>query len=79
MSIAVAAQWLFNGIVSYSFPVINSSEVNTENFNGSLSYFIFAAMCIATIVFIWKFVPETKGKSLEQIEKFWKVPPTRLH
>ncbi len=72
MSIAVAAQWLFNGIVAYSFPVINKSNINTEDFNGSLSYFLFAAMCIATILFVWKFVPETKGKSLEQIEMFWK-------
>ena len=72
MSIAVAAQWLFNGIVAYSFPVINKSDVNTENFNGALSYFIFAAMCIVTIIFIWRFVPETKGKSLEQMGKIWK-------
>ncbi len=71
MSIAVAAQWLFNGIVAYSFPVINNSKVNTDDFNGSLSYFIFAAMCIATIIFIWKFVPETKGKTLEEIGKSW--------
>ena len=71
MSIAVAAQWLFNGIVAYSFPVINKSEINTQDFNGSLSYFIFATMCIATIIFIWKFVPETKGKSLEEIGKSW--------
>ncbi len=72
MSIAVAAQWLFNGIVAYSFPVINNSEVNTDDFNGSLSYFIFATMCIATIIFIWKYVPETKGKTLEEIGKSWK-------
>jgi len=72
MSIAVAAQWLFNGIVAYSFPVINESDVNTEKFNGALSYFIFAAMCIVTIIFIWRFVPETKGKSLEQMGKIWK-------
>ncbi|MFK5856838.1 MAG: sugar porter family MFS transporter [Bacteroidota bacterium] len=72
MSIAVAAQWLFNGIVAYSFPVINKSEINTQDFNGSLSYFIFATMCIVTIIFIWKFVPETKGKTLEEIGKSWK-------
>lgn len=72
MSIAVAAQWLFNGIVTYSFPVVNNSDLNRVDFNGALSYFIFAAMCIATIIFIWKFVPETKGKTLEEIEKSWK-------
>lgn len=71
MSIAVAAQWLFNAIVANSYPIINRSNFNEENFNGALPYFIFAFMCVATLVFAWKFVPETKGKSLEQIEKFW--------
>jgi len=72
MSIAVAAQWLFNAIVANSYPIINRSNFNVETFNGALPYFIFAIMCIATLVFAWKFVPETKGKSLEEIEAYWK-------
>ncbi|RLD74724.1 MAG: D-xylose transporter XylE [Bacteroidetes bacterium] len=72
MSIAVAAQWLFNAIVANSYPVINRSEFNAEVFNGALPYFIFAIMCIATLIFVWKYVPETKGKSLEEIEASWK-------
>ncbi len=72
MSIAVAAQWLFNAIVANSYPVINRSEFNAEVFNGALPYFIFALMCIATLIFVWKYVPETKGKSLEEIEASWK-------
>ena len=73
MSIAVAAQWLFNAIVANSYPIINRSDFNAENFNGALPYFIFALMCVATLIFAWKFVPETKGKSLEQIETYWKT------
>ena len=73
MSIAVAAQWLFNAIVANSFPIINRSNFNAETFNGALPYFIFALMCIATLIFAWKFVPETKGKSLEKIEEYWKT------
>lgn len=71
MSIAVAAQWLFNGIVANTFPIINRSAFNEESFNGSLPYFIFAAMTILAIIFVMKMVPETKNKSLEEIEKFW--------
>lgn len=71
MSIAVAAQWLCNAIVANSFPVINGSEINHNSFNGALPYFIFASFCAVTIVFVWKLVPETKGKTLEEMEALW--------
>lgn len=71
MAVAVGAQWLFNAIVANSFPVVNNSEFNAETFNGALPYFIFAAFCIVTIVFVWRLVPETKGKTLEELESLW--------
>ncbi|MFT5137302.1 MAG: SP family xylose:H+ symportor-like MFS transporter [Arenicella sp.] len=71
MSIAVAAQWLFNGIVATSFPLVNRSELNDAEFNGALPYFIFASFCVLAFIFVWKYLPETKGKSLEEIEKIW--------
>ena len=71
MSIAVAAQWLFNALVANSFPVINGSDVNKEVFNGALPYFIFAILCVATIIFAIRFIPETKGKTLEEMESLW--------
>jgi len=71
MSIAVAVQWLFNAIVANVFPVVNSSELNTGTFNGSLSYFIFTFFCLVAVVFVWRWVPETKGKTLEEMEGLW--------
>ena len=71
MSIAVAAQWLFNAIVANSFPVVNGSAFNQDSFNGALPYFIFAFFCVVTMVFVWKLVPETKGRSLEEMEELW--------
>jgi len=71
MSIAVAAQWLFNALVANSFPIVNGSKLNTETYNGALPYFIFAILSVVTIVFVWKYVPETKGKTLEEMEKLW--------
>ncbi len=72
LSIAVAAQWLFNAIVANSFPVINKSKLNTHTFNGALPYFLFAFFCLITIAFVIKYIPETKGKTLEEMENLWK-------
>ena len=71
LSIAVAVQWLFNAIVANTFPIVNGSTLNKDSFNGALPYFIFAALCLVTILFVWKMVPETKGKTLEEMDEFW--------
>ena len=71
MSVAVAAQWLFNAIVANTFPIIVGSELNKTVFNGALPYFIFGFFCIITIIFTWSIIPETKGKTLEEMETIW--------
>lgn len=72
MSIAVAVQWGANYLVSQSFPMVVESEANVSGFwNGSLPYFLFIAFIAAIIWFTWKFIPETKGRSLEKIEHLW--------
>lgn len=73
MSVAVAAQWAANYVVSQSFPLVMESEVNNSApWNGSLPYFIFIGFILVIILFTFKFIPETKGKSLEEIERIWK-------
>jgi len=72
MSIAVALQWGANYVVSQSFPMVVESDVNSSSFwNGSLPYFIFIVFILAILWFTLKFIPETKGKSLESMEKIW--------
>lgn len=73
MSVAVAAQWAANYMVSQSFPVVMGSEMNTSApWNGSLPYYIFIVFILVIVFVTYKFIPETKGKSLEEIEEFWK-------
>ncbi len=72
MSVAVSAQWGMNYIVSQSFPVVVESEANQGQFwNQSLPYFIFIGFIAITFLLTWKFIPETKGRSLEELEKVW--------
>jgi len=72
MSIAVAAQWAANYFVTQTFPMVTESETNNnELWNGSLPYFIFIGFILFIIFFTYKFIPETKGKSLEELEKVW--------
>lgn len=62
MGIAIFAQWISNGTVALTFPVlINSFGGNT--------FLILALINSATIVFLAKFLPETRGKTLEELEE----------
>ncbi|WP_178983367.1 sugar porter family MFS transporter [Winogradskyella helgolandensis] len=73
MSVAVAAQWAANYVVSQSFPIVMGSETNNSApWNGSLPYYIFIAFILIIVYITYKFIPETKGKTLEEIEGFWK-------
>jgi len=71
MSIATAAMWISNFIVSQTFPVIDKNHFLIEKFNHGFAYWIYGAIALISFVFIWKFVPETKGKTLEEMEGFW--------
>jgi MFS transporter, SP family, xylose:H+ symportor len=74
MSVAVAVQWGANYLVSQSFPVVTESAMNQNDFwNGSLPYFVFIGFIVIIALFTYKFIPETKGKSLEEMEKLWNI------
>lgn len=71
LSIAVAAQWIANWIVSLTFPMMNDNNWLTNLFHHGFAYWIYGAMGLISALFIWKKVPETKGRTLEKIEEFW--------
>ena len=77
LSIAVAAQWIANWVVSLTFPMMNDNDWLTSKFHHGFSYWIYGVMGILSAVFMWKLVPETKGKTLEQIEGLWKKRPVK--
>lgn len=72
LSIAVTGTWLSNWIVTLTFPMMNDNVWLTEKFNHGIAYWIYGIVGILSAIFVWKWIPETKGKSLEEIERFWK-------
>ncbi|TLQ07501.1 D-xylose transporter XylE [Marinilactibacillus psychrotolerans] len=62
VAIAVAAQWAANYFVSSTYPAM--MEVS-----GGVTYSIYGIVSLISAIFIWKFVPETKGRSLEELEQ----------
>ena len=71
LSIAVAAQWISNFAVSQTFPMLMENETLLHQFNGGFPFWVYGAMCVVSVWFNWKIVPETKGKTLEDMEKLW--------
>ncbi|WP_159951714.1 D-xylose transporter XylE [Polaribacter septentrionalilitoris] len=72
MAIAVAAQWISNYLVSLTFPMMNDNSALTEQFNHGFAYWVYGAMSLLAMWFVWKYIPETKGKTLEEMENIWK-------
>ncbi|MDV5169737.1 sugar porter family MFS transporter [Photobacterium rosenbergii] len=69
MAIAVGAQWFTGFLVTQSFPMLNENAFLKENFNGAFSFWLFAALSLICMFVVVKYVPETKGVSLEKMEE----------
>jgi hypothetical protein len=44
-----------------------------RHFNHAFPFYVYAAFCVVLVLVVWLFVPETKGRTLEQIEQDWIV------
>ena len=62
IAIAVATQWAANYFISSTYPAL-------MELSGGATYMFYGVMSILSAVFVWKMVPETKGKSLEEMEE----------
>ena len=72
---------IFNRLVTKKF-LVDTSGIGTyligqltpwmlQNLTPAGTFFLFAAMCVPYMLIVWKLVPETTGKSLEEIERYW--------
>jgi SP family xylose:H+ symportor-like MFS transporter len=71
LSIATVFLWTANWVVSQTFPMLDESQWLTDRFHHGFSFWLYGLMCFILLVFVWRIVPETKGKSLEEIERIW--------
>jgi len=65
IAIAVAVQWASNYFISSTYPAM-------MEFSGGLTYLFYGLMSILSALFVWKMIPETKGKTLEEMEHLFK-------
>jgi len=72
MAIAVAAQWFMNWVVSVTFNIMDGSTALNAAFNHGFAYWLYGGFSVLAALFVWKFVPESKGVSLENMQKLWK-------
>ena len=73
VAIVVAFQWIFNFIVSSTFvPMFNMHLTEGDDFGHWFTYGLYGIICVIAAIFVWKLVPETKGKTLEDMSKLWR-------
>ena len=73
VAIAVAFQWIFNFIVSSTFvPMFNMHLQPGDHFGHWFTYGLYGVICIIAALFVWRLVPETKGKTLEDMTQLWR-------
>jgi SP family arabinose:H+ symporter-like MFS transporter len=65
MSICLGALWVSVYLVSQFFPIL------LESIGSAYTFWIFMLLSVLTFFFVWKVVPETKGRTLEEIEHSW--------
>jgi hypothetical protein len=63
LSVAVSALWIACFVLTYTFPILNRA------LGPAWTFWAYGAVCVAGFVFVWRAVPETKGRTLEQIER----------
>ena len=71
MGIATLCLWVANTVVSQTFPVMDENAFLIDKFHHGFPFFIYGLMCVVLVIFVARVVPETKGQTLEEIERMW--------
>ncbi|HTF31515.1 MAG TPA: MFS transporter, partial [Flavitalea sp.] len=69
VSLGSFTHWIMAAIISWTFPIIVEGSVD----GGFYSFIFYSLMMFISFIFIWRFMPETKGRTLEEIERDLKI------
>jgi MFS transporter, SP family, xylose:H+ symportor len=71
MALATICLWVANYFVTQTFTLMDENPWLIARFNHGFPFWVYAAFCGLSVLFVWRFVPETKGRTLEEIERSW--------
>ncbi len=77
MAIATFCLWVANYVVSQTFPMMDQHPALVARFNHGFPFFVYGAFCVVLVWLVARGVPETKGRSLEEIERGWAARASR--
>jgi len=71
MAIATVCLWVANLVVSQTFPMLKGNEWLVQRFHHAFPFWLYGTLAVLASLFLLIFVPETKGRTLEEIEQQW--------
>ena len=71
MAVATVFLWSANYVVTQTFTMMDESKWLIEKFHHGFPFWVYGVLSVVLAVFVWRCVPETKGKTLEEIETMW--------
>jgi len=74
LGLATFFLWMADYGVIQSFPLLDAKDSwFVERFNHAFPFYVYALFCVVLVMIVWRWVPETKGRSLEDIERGWRA------
>ena len=78
LGLATFFLWMADYSVTQTFPIMDAKDSwFVQRFNHAFPFYIYAAFCVVLLLVLWSLVPETKGRSLEEIERGWSERKTK--
>jgi MFS family permease len=72
LGLATFFLWTADYAVTQTFPMMDAKDSwFVAHFNHAFPFYVYAAFCLILVLLVWRLVPETKGRTLEEIEKTW--------
>jgi sugar porter (SP) family MFS transporter len=71
MALCTAVLWIANFAVSQTFPMLDENRSLISHFGHGFPFFLYGGFCFVEVCFVWRYLPETKNRSLEEISSWW--------